>query len=238
VQPLAEHLENEDFRSLQHPVVSTVTGQLLTPDEDLRALLIYQVTSPVRFTEAITAAIESVGEDALFIEVGPGRALSGLIADFVETPPVVALDACGPSLRGLLQAVGAAFVLGVPVNHKALFADRFTRPFNLDWQPRFFVNPCEATNQRIDESANPKSDVRKLRPEGKEEKKDGRKGRMEGWKDGGKGRMEGWKERKDGRNPIHNPCSSDSIGQSAIRNPQLNSSGSLSLNAQNSPPPL
>src|SRR5262249_51176601 len=56
--------------------------------------------------------------------------------------PVIALDAGGPSLKGLWRAVGAAFALGAPVVPAALFARRFTRPFNLDWRPRFFVNPC------------------------------------------------------------------------------------------------
>ena len=53
------------------------------------------------------------------------------------------LDAGGASLKELLRAVGAAFVTGAPVRHRALFEGRFTRPFNLDWEPKFFVNPCE-----------------------------------------------------------------------------------------------
>src|SRR5918992_4465229 len=57
--------------------------------------------------------------------------------------PAVALDAGGTSIRGLLSAIGACFCLGARVAHDELFADRFARPFDLDWQPRFFVNPCE-----------------------------------------------------------------------------------------------
>ena len=136
---LAEHLSREEFQPLQRTVVSTVTGAPLAPDTDVRALLCRQVTSPVRFQEAVISAVEAVN---LLIEVGPGQVLSGLVTDFIETP-VVALDTCGTSLKGLLQAVGAAFALGASVNHNALFDGRFTRPFNLDWQPRFFVNPCE-----------------------------------------------------------------------------------------------
>jgi len=106
----------------------------------LRALLYRQVTSPVRFTEAMAAAARE-GLD-LVVEVGPGTVLSGLVTEWIESP-VVALDAGGASLKGLLQAVGAAFALGAPIKYEALFAQRFTRPFNLDWAPRFFVNPCE-----------------------------------------------------------------------------------------------
>ncbi len=136
---LASQLSGEVFHPLQRTVVSTVTGATLIPGQDLRSLLYRQVTQPVRFVEAVTVAEKQVD---LFIEVGPGAVLCGLIGGFVKTP-AVALDVCGSSLKGLLKAVGAAFVLGAPVNHKALFAGRFTRSFSLDWRPRFFVNPCE-----------------------------------------------------------------------------------------------
>ncbi|MCI0461425.1 MAG: type I polyketide synthase [Gemmataceae bacterium] len=136
---LAAHLAGEDFRPLQRAVLSTITGTLLTPDEDLRALLVQQLTTPVRFLEAVTAAGSGVD---LWLEAGPGHVLSGLVAECTETP-VVALDAGSSSLKGLLEAVGAAFVLGAPVNHAALFAGRFTRPFDIPWQPRFFASPCE-----------------------------------------------------------------------------------------------
>ena len=137
--PLAEYLSKEKFAPLQHPVVSTVTGRLLEPDADLRSLLYNQMTMPVRFIEAIGAMSGCVD---LFIEVGPGRVLSGLTKEQVNVP-ALALDAGGASLQMLLKTAGAAFALGVDINHRALFSQRFARPFNLDWQPRFFVNPCE-----------------------------------------------------------------------------------------------
>ena len=125
-----------------------------TADEDLRELLCRQVTSPVRFESALAALLgdgpdtkpaddgSAVGGMDLLIEVGPGAVLSNLARETADIP-VVALDAGGNSLDGLLQAVGAAFALGAPVKHAALFADRFTRPFALDWKPKFFANPCE-----------------------------------------------------------------------------------------------
>jgi enediyne polyketide synthase len=137
---LYAHLEREEFGPLQRQVASTVTGQHLNGDADLRVLLREQVTSPVRFMEAVEAAAgESVD---LWIEVGPGQTLCGLIGQF-RNEPAVALDAGGNSIRGLLNAVGAYFCLGTRVAHDELFADRFARPFDLDWNPRFFVNPCE-----------------------------------------------------------------------------------------------
>ncbi len=138
-QPLADHLAGEDFRPLQRSVVSTVTGAPLAPDQDLSDLLYRQVTEPVRFTEAVTQAAKDLD---LLIEVGPGRVLSSLAGEFVDVP-MITLDAAGPSLKGLLQTVGAVFALGSPLNHDVLFADRFNRPFDLDWKPKFLVNPCE-----------------------------------------------------------------------------------------------
>lgn len=136
---LAEGLADEPFRALHHKVISTVTAAPIAADENLRALLYRQLIAPVRFIEAASAASADVD---LFIEVGPGHVLSGLAGEFLDTP-VVALDVGGESLRGLLKAAGAAYAAGAPVNHAALFADRVTKPFRLDWQPRFFANPCE-----------------------------------------------------------------------------------------------
>ena len=137
---LYAHLKREEFGPVQRRIFSTVTGQHLNGDTDVRALLREQVTSPVRFMEAVDAAAAD-GVD-LWLEVGPGQTLCGLIGQF-RNEPSVALDAGSTSIRGLLNAVGACFCLGARVAHDELFADRFARPFDLDWRPRFFVNPCE-----------------------------------------------------------------------------------------------
>lgn len=139
VPVLRVELGCEKLDSLKQRVFSTVTGGILEPDCDLRELLCRQVISPVRFTTAL-AAMDGAAD--LFIEAGPGRILSGLVGDMTSTP-VVALDAGGDSLEGLLTAAGAVFALGAPLNTAPLFSDRFARPFALDWKPRFFTNPCE-----------------------------------------------------------------------------------------------
>ncbi len=136
---LAQFLSSEDFEPIRACVVSTITGRPLCGDDDLKALLCRQVTAPVRFVEALLMASRDAD---LLIEVGPGEVLGGIAAEQV-TSPVISMDACGPSLKGALMAVGAAYALGAEIDHKVLFEDRFTRPFNLNWQPRFFANPCE-----------------------------------------------------------------------------------------------
>jgi enediyne polyketide synthase len=138
-ETLAVELAELPMRPLARPVASTVTGGLLSSGDDLRALLISQVTSPVRFTDALAAAADRVD---LWIEVGPGRALSELVGEVLECP-TIPLDVGGPSLVGLLQAAGAAFALGAPLDTEVLFAGRFTRPFDPDRVPRFLANPCE-----------------------------------------------------------------------------------------------
>jgi len=68
--------------------------------------------------------------------------LTGLVGAQSELP-VLSVDAAGPSLRGLLQVLGAVYAAGSPLDREALFAGRLSRPFNLDWQPLFFASPCE-----------------------------------------------------------------------------------------------
>ena len=162
---LSAHLEREEFAQFQRPVFSTITGRHLGDDDDLRTLLREQVTSPVRFMEAVEAAVAE-GVD-LWLEVGPGQTLCGLIGEF-RNEPAVALDAGGSSIRGLLNAVGACFCLGARVAHDELFADRFARSFDLDWHPRFFINPCElaptdddaALDASLDDSPAQSSEIR------------------------------------------------------------------------------
>jgi enediyne polyketide synthase len=139
-QAFATLLPGERGGRLVRPVVSTVSGRALDADADLSALLCRQVTDPVRFTAALAAARD---EADLWIEVGPGRALTELAAESLSTP-TIALDAGGRSLAGLLKAAGAAFAAGTPVKTEVLFEGRFTRPFDLARPLRFLANPCEA----------------------------------------------------------------------------------------------
>jgi enediyne polyketide synthase len=136
---LRAHLATEQLMPLQRSIVSTITGDRLLPETDLKELLSQQITSPVRFMEAVSRSDSAVD---LWIEVGPGQVLRGIMSEITETP-VISLDAGSDSLCGLLSAAAAAFVLGQSINHHALFEGRFTKPFNLDWRPKFFINPCE-----------------------------------------------------------------------------------------------
>jgi [acyl-carrier-protein] S-malonyltransferase len=73
---LAEHLALVDFRDPSYPVVSNVTAEAVTTGTRARELLVQQVTAPVRWRASI-AAMVGAGVDR-FLELGPGKVLSGL----------------------------------------------------------------------------------------------------------------------------------------------------------------
>ncbi len=139
VQPFAERLACEQFLPLQRTVYSTVTGALLDVHTDLKELLCRQITAPVQFMPALNAAARDID---LWLEVGPGNVLQGMASRCISEP-VISLNAGGRSLAGVLASTGAAFALGVALNHAYLYTNRFSRPFDLNWQPHFLVNPCE-----------------------------------------------------------------------------------------------
>jgi [acyl-carrier-protein] S-malonyltransferase len=65
------------IRNLRVPLVTNVDADLLTEGVRVMDVLVRQVTAPVRWEEVITRLVK---EDVrVFIEVGPGKVLSGLI---------------------------------------------------------------------------------------------------------------------------------------------------------------
>jgi enediyne polyketide synthase len=104
--PFAAYLRLRRFGSPHGRVISTVTARAIEPDTDPRALLTEQLTAPVRFAEALSAA-----DVDLWIEVGPGRVLTGLVTRGASR--AVALDAGANTRRGLLGTLAAAFCAGV-----------------------------------------------------------------------------------------------------------------------------
>jgi [acyl-carrier-protein] S-malonyltransferase len=74
------------------PFMSTVTAKV-EPAQRIAALLIDQLTAPVRFTQAATELVRSGA--TTFVEVGPGNVLSGLVKRIdrsVKTMSVNTLD--------------------------------------------------------------------------------------------------------------------------------------------------
>ncbi|MFD1537929.1 type I polyketide synthase [Nonomuraea guangzhouensis] len=133
----ASRLAEERPEPVRRHVISTVTGAPVVGEP--LDLLREQITAPVRFIEALTAAAKDAD---LLIEVGPGQVLTQLAGDIVGVP-AVAMRTDDDSLAGILQTLGAAFAVGAGVTVGELFEDRFTRLFDPAVTPTFITNLCE-----------------------------------------------------------------------------------------------
>jgi [acyl-carrier-protein] S-malonyltransferase len=78
---LADVLAHVPIRRPAIPVVSNVTGQSVRDPDEIRRLLIAQVVSPVRWEESVAAMARA--DVTVFVEIGPGTSLSGLIRQTV-----------------------------------------------------------------------------------------------------------------------------------------------------------
>jgi [acyl-carrier-protein] S-malonyltransferase len=74
---LAAELEKIEFNDLRLPLITNVDAARITRGEEARASLIRQVSSPVRWLESVQLLIEEGART--FVEVGPGKVLSGLV---------------------------------------------------------------------------------------------------------------------------------------------------------------
>ena len=81
MKPAAERLaalfDHTVFSDLKVPLVTNVDAGLITCGDEARDALLRQVASPVRWSESITRLLDS--GVTRFIEVGPGKVLSGLV---------------------------------------------------------------------------------------------------------------------------------------------------------------
>lgn len=75
---LAEAIEKAGFRDPAFPVYANVNASAVTDATTARRLLLEQLSSPVRWTDEITALAQRF-PDALYVEMGPGSVLVGLV---------------------------------------------------------------------------------------------------------------------------------------------------------------
>jgi [acyl-carrier-protein] S-malonyltransferase len=84
---LAPLLESAAFSDLTMPLVTNVDASIVTSGADARNALARQVASPVRWSDSVLKLIEK--DVTRFIEIGPGKVLTGLVREIVrirETP--------------------------------------------------------------------------------------------------------------------------------------------------------
>ncbi|UUV31601.1 acyltransferase domain-containing protein [Amycolatopsis roodepoortensis] len=120
---LARELAGVKFGSPRLPLVSNRTGELLDPGAVIGPRdYVEQARHPVRFGDGL-AAIARRFPGALLVEVGPGRALSGLAeAVGLATVPLSAQRTPAPG-REVLGALGELWVRGQPLAITSVCAD-------------------------------------------------------------------------------------------------------------------
>lgn len=74
---LAEAIENTEFMQPRCPIYQNVDAKPHTDPAEIKANLIKQLTSPVRWTQSVKQMIADGATE--FVELGPGKVLQGLI---------------------------------------------------------------------------------------------------------------------------------------------------------------
>jgi [acyl-carrier-protein] S-malonyltransferase len=101
---LRDALDDAPMGAPSFPVWSNVTAGAIDDAGEGRAQLVRQLTSPVRWTEEVRA-MAAAHPGALFVEMGPGNVLGGLVKRIVPDAKTLA---CGTArdVEQLLQHVG------------------------------------------------------------------------------------------------------------------------------------
>ncbi len=87
---LAEYLEQLTINDPSRPMVANVTAEPAASGEDIRRLLVEQVTSPVKWSQTMNYLVEN-GVSTV-IEIGPGKVLSGLAKRDMRPEKSINLD--------------------------------------------------------------------------------------------------------------------------------------------------
>jgi acyl carrier protein/malonyl CoA-acyl carrier protein transacylase len=107
------------------PVYANATSQpYKTTAKELAAALASQIASPVLFREQIEAMYGAGAR--IFVEVGPGNVVAGLVSDTLGTRPYTVLSLDNKRNNGVAQflgAIGALAVAGLTLDFAALYAE-------------------------------------------------------------------------------------------------------------------
>ena len=123
VAPFLQAVAGVERKAPRIPFVSNVTGRLITNAEATDASYwARQIRNPVQFVRGIETLAEFAG--AVWIEVGPGKALSSLIRQQTDGAPIVSIfDGDRQGRTGFLDVLSQLWVAGVQMNYDSL-ADR------------------------------------------------------------------------------------------------------------------
>jgi len=121
-EPLLESLRGTAMQAPSVPVFANTTAAAHSDDVDvIRQALSEQVRAPVRFVEEIRAMAKAGA--TVFIEVGSGTVLTGLVSRIVPDATAIAFDP-NKGLSGISAALARLCAAGVPVDLGALPAQR------------------------------------------------------------------------------------------------------------------
>ena len=84
-------LERAEFADPAFPVIANATAEAVKDAGRARRLLADQLTTAVRWVECMEHAARMGGEDARFIEIGPGQVLASLLKRIVPEANVLSL---------------------------------------------------------------------------------------------------------------------------------------------------
>jgi [acyl-carrier-protein] S-malonyltransferase len=102
---MAEAMDGVEWSDPQVPMASNASGGLVTTADDVREALIAQIASPVRWVDCVQT-LDSDGASA-YLEVGPGRVLSGLVKQILGMETDVAAADSATKLENFAAARAA-----------------------------------------------------------------------------------------------------------------------------------
>jgi len=89
-EKLQKELESITVNPMQVPVATNVTGKLVASEKDIKDLLVKQVSSSVLWEDCVATLIQN-GVDT-FVEIGPGKVLSGFVKKIDKTAKVLNVE--------------------------------------------------------------------------------------------------------------------------------------------------
>lgn len=128
---LRKFLKTITFKTPRIPVLSNVTGGFFPEDpKEIRALLVKQVESPVRWIEQVQTMNEAGA--TYFVEIGPKRALSSFVQSILDPRSVLALASNHPKKGGIQtfnEVIAAFSASGLEVKMPKLDSEVFSSGF-------------------------------------------------------------------------------------------------------------
>ena len=131
-EPLVHFFADLEWGAAKLPVYANTTAAPHAAEPtQIRELLGRHLTEPVRFVEMIEAMYTAGAR--VFVEIGPKSVLADLTRRILGARPhrSVSLDGAGGGINGMLHALAALVVEGVPCDLARLFRGRVAAPVDL-----------------------------------------------------------------------------------------------------------